>query len=135
MAIKLHRILALALLCVGLLVAGAPAMACCVGEAPTHDCCPDRLHPVGSGTYQIAPQAPIQTCCATGAQTAAVSALDVTPREKDIQPPPSDPSLSIIFLTLLSATYSSAQSGVASAAPSFSPALSPLYLRTRRLRL
>jgi hypothetical protein len=135
MAIKLHRILALALLW-GSLVAGAPAMACCVGETPTHDCCPNRSHPVGSRTYQIAPQSAIQGCCATDAQTAAVSALDVTPREKDIQPPPpADPSLSIIFLTALSATYSSAQSGVASASPSFSLAHSPLYLRTGRLRL
>jgi hypothetical protein len=64
-----------------------------------------------------------------------VSALDVTPREKDIQSTPVDPLLSITFLTVLSAGYSCAQSGVASASLSFSPAFSPLYLRTRRLRL
>jgi hypothetical protein len=135
MTLKLYRMLAPALLCVGLLVAGAPAIACCAGQTPTHDCCPNRSHPVGSHSYQRAPESGIQSCCAAGAQTGAMSALDVTPREKDIRSTPADPSLSITFLTVLSAGYSSAQSGVTSASRFFSPALSPLYLRTRRLRL
>jgi hypothetical protein len=61
--------------------------------------------------------------------------LDVTPSETDVQPTRADPPLSITFLIALSASYSSARLGVAFAAPSIFPALSPLYLRTGRLRL
>jgi hypothetical protein len=135
MVIKLHRILALALLCVGLLVAGAPAIACCAEGTPTHYCCPNLSHPAGSRSYQRAPDSGLQSCCAAGAQTGAVSASDVTPGKADIQPTRADPLLSIAFLAALSASYSSAQLGIASATPSFFPAVSPLYLRTRRLRL
>jgi hypothetical protein len=135
MVLKLHRVLALALLCVGLLVAGAPGIACCAEGTPTHGCCPSRSHPVGTRSYQRAPDLGTQSCCTAGAQTGAVSASDVTPAKTDIQPTRADPLLSIAFLAALSAGYSSAQLGVASAAPSFFPALSPLYLRTRRLRL
>ena len=135
MVIKLHRILALALLCAGLLVAGAPAIACCAEGTPTHDCCPSRSHSVGDLSYENAPHSDLQSCCAAGAQTAAVSALDVTPGKTNIQSAQADPLLSIIFLVALSANYSSARSGVASATPFYFPAPSPLYLRTRRLRL
>jgi hypothetical protein len=135
MAIKLHRILALALLCVGLLIAGAPAIACCAGGTPTHDCCPSPSHSVGDLSYESAPHSGVQSCCAAGAQTASVSALDVTPGKTNIQQAQVDPLLSIIFLIALSANFSSAPTGVASATPSFFPPSSPLYLRTRRLRL
>jgi hypothetical protein len=110
-------------------------MACCAEGTPTHDCCPSRSHPVGSRSYERAPHSGLESCCAAGAQTAAVSALDVTPDKTDIQPTRVDPPLSVTFLTVVTASYSSARSGVASATPSFFPALSPLYLRTRRLRL
>jgi len=134
MAMKLHRILALALLCVGLLVAGAPAVASCAEGTPTHDCCPNRSHPVGSPSYEVAPHSGIQSCCAAGTQLVAVSALDVALSKTD-RPTRADPPLSITFLTAFGTDYSSARSGVESATPSFFPALSPLYLRTRRLRL
>jgi hypothetical protein len=135
MGIKLHRFLALALLCVGLLVAGAPAIACCAEGTPTHGCCPSRSQPVGSRSYQRAPDLGPQSCCAAGAQTAAVSALDVTAGKTDIPPTRAAPPFSITFLTALSVSYSTAPLAVASATPFFFPALSPLYLRTRRLRL
>lgn len=135
MVMNLQRTLVVVLLWVGLLVAGAPAIACCAEGTPTHDCCPNRSHPVGNRSYQSAPQSEVRSCCAAGAQTAAVSGLEVTPGEKGIQPTPVDPLLSIIFVAALSASYTSTQSGVVSTAPSFFPALSPLYLRTRRLRL
>jgi hypothetical protein len=64
-----------------------------------------------------------------------VSALDVTPGKTSIHQAQVDPLLSIIFLIALSANFSSAPTGVASATPTFFPASSPLYLRTRRLRL
>jgi hypothetical protein len=64
-----------------------------------------------------------------------VSALDVTPGKTNIHQAQVDPLLSIIFLVALSANFSPARPGVASATPSFFPASSPLYLRTRRLRL
>ena len=76
MVMKLQRILALVLLCVGLLVAGAPALACSAEGAPTHDCCPNPSHPVGSCSYERALHSGLQSCCAAGAQTAAVSASD-----------------------------------------------------------
>lgn len=135
MAIKLHRLLALALLCVGLLIAGAPAIACCAGGTPTHDCCPSPSHSVGDLSYESAPHSGVQSCCAAGAQTASVSALDVTPGKTNVHQAQVDPLLSIIFLIALSANFSSAPTGVASATPSFFPPSSPLYLRTRRLRL
>lgn len=135
MVMKLQRFLALVLLCVGLLVAGAPAIACCAAGTPTHDCCPNRSHPLGSRSYERASPSGIQGCCAVGAQTAAASASDVTPNETDAQPTRADPLLSITFLTALSASYSSARLGVAFATPSILRALSPLYLRTGRLRL
>lgn len=136
MVMNLQRILALVLLCVGLLVAGAPAIASCAAEGtPTHDCCSNQSHPVGSCSDERASPSGVQSCCATGPQTAAVSALDVTPGKTNIQPTRADPPLSITFLTALSASYSSARLGVAFATPSFFPTLSPLYLRTRRLRL
>ncbi len=134
MITRLSRTLALALLCVGLLVAGAPAVACCAAGTPAHDCCPNRSHPVGPLSYERGPQSDVRSCCAAGAQTAAVSASDVTPGKTDIQPTRADPPLSIDFAAL-GAIYSSTLSSAASAVPSFFPALSPLYLRTRRLRL
>ncbi len=135
MVIKLHRILALALLCIGLLVAGAPAVALCAAGTPTHDCCPNRSQGAGSCSHEITPHSGIQSCCAAGAQTVAVSALNVTPSKTDIRPTRADPPLSIIFLAALGAGYPSPRSGVASSTPSFFPALSPLYLRTSRPRL
>src|SRR5882757_2152274 len=135
MVIKLHRILALALLCVGVLVAGAPAVASCPAGTPAHDCCPNRSHPVGSCSFEIAPHPGLQSCCAAGTQTAAAPTSDVTPSKTEIRPTRADPPLSITFFTALSVDYSPVRSGVASARPSFFPALAPLYLRTRRLRL
>jgi hypothetical protein len=135
MVTKLHRILALALLCVGLLVAGTPAIASCAEGTPTHDCCPNPSYPVGSCSYERASPSGVQSCCATGPQTAAVSALDVTPGKTNIQPTRADPPLSITFLIALSASYYSARLGVAFDTPSIFSALSPLYLRTARLRL
>jgi len=64
-----------------------------------------------------------------------VSALDVTPGKTSIQQAQADPLLSIIFLLALSTSYSSTRPSVASATPSLFSASSPLYLRTRRLRL
>lgn len=83
----------------------------------------------------MAPHSGLQSCCATSAQTAATQNPGTTPRKPDIQPTRADPPLSITFLTALSAGYSSARSGVALATPSFFATPSPLYLRTRRLRL
>src|SRR5947209_9238664 len=135
MSIKLQRLLALALLCVGLLIAGAPAIACCAGGSPTHNCCPSRSQSVGDLSYEGASRSGLQSCCAAGAQATATSASDVTPSKKSIREAQADPLLAIIFLIALSANFSSARSGVASATPSLSPASSPLYPRTRRLRL
>src|SRR5260370_10550661 len=134
MVMKLKRILALALLCVGLLVAGAPALACCAGGAPTHDCCSNRS-PFGSRSYERVPHSGLQSCCAAGGQAAVAVASDVTPSETDVQPTRADPPLSITFLIALGASHSSARLGVASPTPFILPALSPLYLRTARLRL
>jgi hypothetical protein len=135
MVMRLHRVFALALLCVGLLVAGAPAIACCAAGTPTQDCCPSRSHPADSLSYDTAPDSGIQSCCAAGAQTASVSVLDVTPSETNTQPTRADPLLAILFLAALNASYSPSQWGVASDTPALFPTLSPLYLRTGRLRL
>jgi len=113
----------------------APAVALCAAGTPTHDCCPNRSQGAGSCSHEITPHSGIQSCCAAGAQTVAVSALNVTPSKTDIRPTRADPPLSIIFLAALGAGYPSPRSGVASSTPSFFPALSPLYLRTSRPRL
>ncbi len=135
MAIKLHRILALALLCAGLLIAGAPAMTCCAEGTPAHDCCPDRSHTSADRSYEVAPHSGLQSCCAAGAQTDAVLASDIASNKTNIQPTRADALLSIAFLYAVSTSYSTPRLGVAFVTPSFFPALSPLYLRTRRLRL
>jgi hypothetical protein len=135
MVMKLQRILALVLLCVGLLVAGAPAIPSCAKGTPTHDCCPNKSQPVCRRSYEIGSHSGIQSCCAAGTQTVAIAASDVTPTETDAQPTPADPPLSITFLTALSASYFSARLGVTFATPSIFRSLTPLYLRTGRLRL
>jgi hypothetical protein len=135
MVIKSHRILALVLLCVGLLVAGTPAMACGAQATATHDCCSNRSCPSGGRSDEIAPHCRLQDCCAAGAPTAVALVSDITSNKTDIQPTRADPPLPITFLPALSTISSSARSGVAAAAPPIFTALSPLYLSTRRLRL
>jgi hypothetical protein len=135
MVMKLHRILALALVWVGMLVAGTPAMACCVQATPTHDCCSNRSCPSRSRSDEIAPHCGLQDCCAAGAPSAVALVSHITSNKTDIQPARADPPLAITFLPALSPIASSARSGVAAAASPIFPALSPLYLSTRRLRL
>jgi hypothetical protein len=135
MTIKLHRILALALLCLGLLVTGAQAVACCESSSPTQDCCPNRSDPSGSSYFETARHSNLQGCCAVGAQIVVSAASDITSNKTDLQPTPVQPLVSLIFLAALAATDSTARLDFPSSLPSHFPPPSPLFLRTRRLRL
>jgi hypothetical protein len=131
MVINLHRMLALALLCVGLFVASGPAIACCAQGTPTQDCCPTGLHEVGNQSDQIGSPSASQSCCVVAAQTAMGTAFDVTQSKAEHQ---TDAPFSLVYLAILGTTDSSVRVGVSSTTPTF-PALSPVYLRTGRLRL
>jgi hypothetical protein len=131
MAINLHRMLALALLCVGLFVASGPAIACCAQGSTTQDCCPTRSHEVGNQSDQIGSPSASQSCCVVAAQTALGTAVDITQSKAERQ---ADAPFSIVYLATLSTTDSSVRVGVSSITPTFQT-LSPVYLRTGRLRL
>ena len=131
MVINLHRMLALALLCVGLFVASGPAFACCAQGSPTQECCPTRAHEAGYKSDQISAPSASQSCCVVAAQTALGTAIDVTQSTPDHQ---AHAPFSLVYLATLSTTDSPIRVGVSSTNPTFST-LSPVYLRTGRLRL
>jgi hypothetical protein len=131
MAINLHRMLALALLCVGLFVATGPAFACCAQGSPTQDCCPTRSHEAGTQYEQTGSPSASQNCCVVGAQTSLGTAFDVTQSTPEHQ---ADAPFSLVYLATLSTTDSTVWVGGSATTPAF-PALSPVYLRTGRLRL
>ncbi len=128
---NLHRMLALTLLCVGSFVASGPAIACCAQGTPTQDCCPSPSHEAGSQSDQIGSPFASQSCCAVAAQTAVGTAFDVTQNKVEHQ---ADAPFSLVYLATLSTTDPSVRVAVSSATPAF-PILSPVYLRTGRLRL
>lgn len=130
-ASAMHRMLALALLCVGLFVAGGPAFACCAQGSSTQECCPTRSHDIGDQSDPIGSPSASQTCCVVGAQTALGTGLEITQSVPEHQ---ADAPFSLVYLATLSTTDSSVRVGVSSTTPPF-PALSPVYLRTGRLRL
>lgn len=132
MVIKLHRMLALVFLCIGLFVAGGPAVACCAQGTPTHDCCPSPSHPVGGPSDQTVSSSDSQICCAVASHTTAGTAFDMTGSETRHQ---ADAPFAIIYLATLSTVDSSSGSAISSTTLSFVPALLPVYLRTGRLRL
>jgi hypothetical protein len=123
--------LALALLCAGLFVASGPAIACCAQGTPTQDCCPTRSHEFGNQTDQMSSPSASQSCCVVAAQTGVGTAFDVTQSKTEHQ---ADGPFSLVYLATLSTTDSAVWVGVSSVTPTF-PALSPVYLRTGRLRL
>jgi hypothetical protein len=129
--ITLRQMLALALLCVGVFVASGPAFACCAQGSPTQECCPTRSHEAGNQSDQIASPSASQSCCVVAAQTALGTAIDVTQSTPEHQ---ADAPFSLVYLATLSTTDSPVRVSGSSATPTF-PALSPVYLRTGRLRL
>jgi hypothetical protein len=131
MAINLHRMLGLALLCVGLFVASGPAIACCAQGTTTQDCCPSRSHEIRSQSDLIGSPSASQSCCAVAAQTAMGTASHVMPSKAEHQ---AGAPFSLIYLATLSTTDTGVWVGVSYITPT-SPALSPVYLRTGRLRL
>jgi hypothetical protein len=131
MSIDLHRMVAVALLCVGLFTASGPALACCAQGSPTQECCPTRSHEAGSQFDQIGSPSASQSCCVVGAQTALGTAIDFTQSKSEHQV---DAPFSLVYLAILSTTDSAVRVGFSSINPTF-PAPPPVYLRTGRLRL
>jgi hypothetical protein len=131
MVINSHRMLVLALLCVGLFVASGPAIACCAQGTATQDCCPTRSHEIRSQSDLIGSPYASQSCCAVAAQTAMGTVFDVMPSKAEHQ---ADAPFSLIYLATLSTTDTVGWVEVSSTTPAV-PALFPVYLRTGRLRL
>ena len=130
----LRRIISLAIVCAGLLVAGAPAFAC-TPEVPLTDCCPS-----GPGGPCRAPNGfairNSVACCAAGIVTPAAAASMSLPTDRAVRRSTGNPPAAIDSFVLAGAT------GWRQFAPSFDgqdrayrPSGSVLYLSTGRLRL
>jgi len=124
-------------LCIGLLIAGVPAPACCAASAPAHDCCahPQQMPGPEHRSFELGPAALVHVCCtAGGADTAPISAR-ATRHDVGKHPQRADPpTLAASFgSSTVASAPSRAKAGVA--IPDYFPLLSTLYLSTGRLRL
>src|ERR1019366_4738745 len=131
---KLNRVFILLMLCVGLIVAGAPAMACCAEHTPAHDCCPNGPQPTTDQSAGIEATSVTYTCC-PAAQTDLVTTNVMTARPLDSDWSRPEPALSLTFLAALSTVHSLSEVSDISAISPFVASQSPLYLLTGRLRL
>jgi len=88
----LRKIIAMALLSVGLFAAAAAA--CCADCMPTHDCCPTQSPPTGGPSCESGSPSGTPGCCVAETQSAAAIA-SVAPIKVDIQPMRADPPAAI----------------------------------------
>jgi hypothetical protein len=131
---KLNRLFTLLVLCAGLLLAGAPAIACCAESTPARDCCPNAPEPTTAQSIRIEAGSLVYGCCVGEAQTVTAMTAAAA-RQSDFDSTRADPPLSVTFLAALIAVHLPSALSDASTTPLFIASQSPLYLRTGRLRL
>ena len=133
--IMLRRIISLAIVCAGLLLAGLPAVAC-RPNVPLEDCCPS-----GPGGPCRAPggftsQAQV-VCCAGGIITpAATASLSLLHDRDNPHSTASNPPAALVAVSFNTAiSWRASAAPVGDEAPAYRPSGSVLYLSTGRLRL
>ena len=131
----LRRIISLAVVCVGLLLAGSPAAAC-ASNVPLKDCCPSEP---GGSCREAADQlaTPGQAaCCAAGTTTPVATASLSLPSDLEKHPAGGNvPAAIDSSLPHATTGWRSPASTVGWEATSYSRSGSVLYLSTGRLRL
>jgi len=123
------------MLCAGLVLAGAPAIACCAEGMLTDRCCPNGPEPTNTQSPGIEASSVVYGCCAGEAQTVLATTAMAEPRQSDSDSTPADPPLSVTFLAALIAVHAPSEANEISATPLFVASQAPLYLLTGRLRL
>jgi hypothetical protein len=123
------------MLCAGLVLAGAPAIACCAEGTPTPNCCPNGPEPTTAQSNRVEASSVVYGCCAGEAQAVLATTARVAARQLDFDSTRADPPLSLTLLAALIADHAPSAVSDTSATSPFIASQSPLYLRTGRLRL
>jgi hypothetical protein len=131
---ELNRLFALLMLCAGSVLAGAPAIACCVESTPTQNCCSNGPEPTTAQSTRIQGSSFVYGCCAEEAQTVPATPAMVA-RHVDFDLTRADPPLSVAFLAALISVHLAFKVTDTSTPSVLVAYQSPLYLRTGRLRL
>jgi hypothetical protein len=132
---QLNRLFTLLMLCAGLVLAGAPAIACCAESTLPRDCCPNAPEPTNTQSPGIEASTVVYGCCAGEVQTVTATTAIADPRQLDSDSTPADPPLSVTLLAALIAVHAPSAVNAVAATPLFVASQAPLYLRTGRLRL
>ncbi len=127
-----RRITTLWLICIGLVLGGMPAMACC-SAAPTKDCCPagqplpGQDHPTSAVALAV--------CCTAGVANAATVISAAETYNVPEQPQGPDPLALLTSLVLCAAVDTRLLADFGSRSATYKPSYSTLYLSSGRLRL
>jgi hypothetical protein len=127
-----RKITALWLICIVLVFAGAPAIACC-SVTPTHDCCPAG-QPFG-GHDPRASAAELSACC-TASVANAETGISTAEQHNVPKHPPLPDSLALVASVVLNAAVdTSLRANLSNRSSVYRPSYSTLYLSSGRLRL
>ena len=130
----LRRIISLAILGVGLLLAGTPAVACTLNR-PLEDCCPSGPDGPCRAPGGFTSQAQV-ACCAGRIATPAGTASISLPSDRETRPATNNPPAAVGAAFFETATgWRRSAAPVGDETPAYRPSGSVLYLSTGRLRL
>ena len=130
----LRRIISLAPVCAGLLLAAAPTLAC-PPNAPLKDCCPSGPGGPCQAPAGLAAQAAV-VCCEGGLATPAAAASMPLPNDRDARPTTGNPpAANDSFVFDAAAGWRRSASTAGGEVLAYRRSGSLLYLSTGRLRL